>query len=313
MKQRILFVHDDSNLLCGMKRLLYPLRNEWEMMFVHSGAEALAHLARAPVDVVITDMRMSGIDGNQLLTEVMRRRPEIVRIVLSGQASQDSMNRALTSAHQYLAKPCDTDTLKAAVKRATALQRLLPDPSLGALVTGISTLPSPPDLYAAVTEALAAPTPALQTISQLIAKDIGMTAKILHLVNSALFGLPHRVSDIFRAVSLLGIDTVKKLVLSQHIFSPCTETTARRFALPHVWDHSFIVASYAKRIAQAEQQDSTLSEAAFTAGMLHDCGALVVAATVPDAYKQAQVLAHESRMSLWEAEHQVFGDRKSVV
>lgn len=307
MKKHILFVDDDSNILHGMKRLLRPLRDEWEMAFVNSGTEALDYMVRTPVDVVVTDMRMPGMDGAQLLTEVVAKRPAAVRIVLSGQASRGSMTRALASTHQYLEKPCDPDVLKAVVTRATALQRLLPDAALRALVTGISTLPSPSSLYTAVTEALAAPTPSLQTISQLIAKDIGMTIKILQIVNSALFGLPHQVSDVSRALSLLGIDTLKTLLLSPHVFSPCTETTARRFALHNVWDHSFAVASSAKCIAQAEQQESTLSDAAFTAGLLHDCGALVLAVTLPDAYEQALMLAHEGRMPLWEAEHKVLG------
>jgi YesN/AraC family two-component response regulator len=84
MKKRILFVDDEVNMLQGLRRMLNTMRHEWDMVFVESGQEALALLAQTPCDVIVSDMRMPGMDGVQLLTQVMERFPLTVRIILSG-------------------------------------------------------------------------------------------------------------------------------------------------------------------------------------------------------------------------------------
>ena len=117
----ILFVDDEPNILNGLQRMLRPMRHEWEMCFANSGAEALTLLAAKKVDVIVSDMKMPGMDGAQLLEEVSRKYPHIVRIVLSGYSEKEFTVRSNGTAHEYLAKPCDTDILKAAVNAVSAL------------------------------------------------------------------------------------------------------------------------------------------------------------------------------------------------
>jgi CheY-like chemotaxis protein len=68
--KRVLFVDDEPKVLDALRRLLYAMRRQWEMAFLAGGQEALAYLAQHPCDVVVTDMRMPGIDGSQLLRQV---------------------------------------------------------------------------------------------------------------------------------------------------------------------------------------------------------------------------------------------------
>ena len=84
MKIRILFVDDEPNVLDGLRRMLRGMRHQWQMSFATNGHEALEILDGQPYDVVVSDMRMPGMDGVQLLTEIKKRHPTIVRIVLSG-------------------------------------------------------------------------------------------------------------------------------------------------------------------------------------------------------------------------------------
>ena len=84
--------------------------------------DALQTLTRTPFDVVVSDMRMPGMDGAKLLKEVQGRFPHIVRIVLSGQSDQNMIDQARGAAHQYLAKPCQPDKLKATISRACDLR-----------------------------------------------------------------------------------------------------------------------------------------------------------------------------------------------
>ncbi len=72
MKRRILFVDDESRVLEGLRRMLWSMRQEWDMVFVDSGPKALEEMARGNFDVIVTDMRMPGMDGAQLLREVKR-------------------------------------------------------------------------------------------------------------------------------------------------------------------------------------------------------------------------------------------------
>ncbi len=123
----ILFVDDEPNVLNGLQRMLRPMRREWELCFAHSGAEALAILAEKKVDVIVSDMKMPGLDGAQLLEEVSAKYPQIGRIILSGYSEKELAVRSSDIAHEYLTKPCDTEVLKSAVSTANTLRLLFSD------------------------------------------------------------------------------------------------------------------------------------------------------------------------------------------
>ena len=122
-KKRILFVDDEPAILSGLQNMLYKDRRRWDMVFVKSGAGALAELRAKPFDVVVTDMRMPGMDGAELLSQVKDEFPATVRIMLSGYAERDAIVRALPALHQLLAKPCDSDILRATIERIVDVRR----------------------------------------------------------------------------------------------------------------------------------------------------------------------------------------------
>lgn len=192
MKRRILFVDDEPNVLQGLQRMLRPMRSEWEMEFAGGGEEALQKMEQAPFDVIVSDMRMPGMNGAQLLKEVARRYPDTVRIVLSGHSDREYILQLVTTTHQYLAKPCDAQTIKDTVNRACALRDLLTSKELSALVSQVKSLPSLPSLYTRIIEILQSDDPSLQKIGQIVSEDIAMSAKVLQLVNSSFFGIARR-------------------------------------------------------------------------------------------------------------------------
>ena len=309
---RILFVDDDANVLQGLRRMLRDMRQEWHMEFAGGGQEALEVLAKAPFDIVVTDMRMPGMDGGQLLTEVMQRYPHMVRIVLSGQAEEAAVIRTVGAVHQYLSKPCDAETLKKTVARACALRSVLADENLKRVLSHIQSLPSLPALYTRLLEECQNPRGSLRTVGEIIAEDVGMTAKILHLVNSAFFGLRTRVSSPVQAVQLLGLDTVKSLTLCASVFSQF-EGALHRFPLMAFWRHSLVAGSFARIVATAEQNETTFANDASVAGLLHDAGQLVLAANLPDRYAQALDLARTEEIPIADAETKVFGASHAMV
>lgn len=128
-KKSILFVDDEPKLLDGLRRLLFPYSGLWEMEFASSGTEALRILAASTFDVVIADMRMPGMNGAELLNQVAKLYPQMVRMILSGTWQQDLRIQAAMIAHQYLSKPCDPEVLKATLDRAFALRAVLVEPA----------------------------------------------------------------------------------------------------------------------------------------------------------------------------------------
>ena len=142
--RRILFVDDEPQFLEGLQRLLRPQRDEWELAFAPSGKTALALMEALPFDVVVSDMRMPGMDGAALLARVLETRPEVVRIILSDRAELATALRVVPIAHQYLAKPCNAEMLRVAIERACHLKALLHDESIRRIVGGLGELPPVP-------------------------------------------------------------------------------------------------------------------------------------------------------------------------
>jgi HD-like signal output (HDOD) protein/CheY-like chemotaxis protein len=284
MKRRILFVDDDPLVLQAMERMLRPVRSQWDMRFAGSGAEALELMAAQAFDVIVTDMRMPRMNGATLLKEVLRRHPATIRFVLSGQADQDLVAQCVGVAHQYLSKPCETERLVRSIQSALAVAERAGDPAIRSLVGGIDALPSLPELYFQITRALERESVSTQELARIIQQDIAMTAKILKLVNSTFFGLRRSIETPAEAITYLGVETVKGLVLVNGIFEQATPFQIPGFTLDDLWQHTLRVASGACRIARLETQDRSLQEEAFVGGILHDLGILILANRFRDAY-----------------------------
>ncbi|MEM8546876.1 MAG: response regulator, partial [Pseudomonadota bacterium] len=194
--KRIIFVDDEANILSGLKRMLRPMRKEWDMHFAGGAEDALAKMAEEPFDIVVTDMRMPGRDGAWLLEQVKEQYPDTARIVLSGHAEHDMTVRSVAAAHQFLAKPCDADTLRATVLRTCRLRDMMANKPLQRLATSIGQLPSVPEIYREMSAEMAKPEPSLKAIGKIVGSDLAMSAKVLQLVNSAFFGLRRRIASL---------------------------------------------------------------------------------------------------------------------
>jgi HD-like signal output (HDOD) protein len=146
----------------------------------------------------------------------------------------------------------------------------------------------------------------IEEIGALVGRDIAMTAQVLKLANSAFFGLPRVLASAEEAVTYLGLETIKALVLSINSFSQYEKAETGPLKIESLWNHSTEVASSAKHISKLEGEDARAIDQAFTAGMLHDIGKLVLAVNLPAEYAEAMRLA-QSGIELPLAEHSVLG------
>ncbi len=303
----ILFVDDEAKVLQGIQRLLYAYRKEWNLIFADNGARALEILDETPVDIVVTDMLMPGMDGAQLLNEVRRRHPQIMRIILSGHSDQEAILKFAGPAHQFLSKPCTADVLQTTLHRALALQALLGQEQLRNLVSQFDSLPSLPDLYLELREELRSANPSLDRAGAILERDPSMCAKILQLANSAYFGLAEPVANPLEAANFLGIETIQALVLTLQIFNQFEKSEMTEFVLENLWNHCWSTGVIARRIATAESQDPQFVELCFISGLLHDIGKLVLIRDLPERYKSVLDTTRKLKTTLAHGEQEVFG------
>ena len=307
VKRSILFVDDEPRVLAGMRRMLRGMRHEWDMDFVESGHEALERMASSPIDVVVSDMRMPIMDGAQLLDEVMRRHPHVVRIILSGHSDRQAILRSVGSTHQYLAKPCGATTLKNTISRACELRGILESEPLRRLVARLESVPALPTLYAELMEELKSPHVSMSKVGEIVSKDLGMSAKILQIINSAFFGLPTRVSCPTHAVQLLGLETIKALALTVQVFGGFASPDSALVSHEALLRHGLKTAALARAIMKAEKADQSAVDDSFLGGLLHDLGILVLTTHRPESYRDALALMRDEQIPVWDAEKKIFG------
>jgi HD-like signal output (HDOD) protein/CheY-like chemotaxis protein len=267
---RVLFVDDEPLVLRSLDRALRTRKVPWEARFVDSGAAALELLTREPFDVVIADLRIPDLDGVELLTIIQRTYPKIARLVLSGQVGTDDCLRAMRVAHQCMAKPCNIDTLRRVVQRLSQTQSLLDEAELATTAARLSCLPSPPRIHFEVCAAIGR-NAGLAELAHIIDGDVAITAKLIQVVNSAFFTQGTHVTTVQRALSVLGTDVVRGLLLCVEVFRGFEGNPADLARTEALRQHSKLVAQLARTLAPRD-----LSGDAFVAGMLHDIGELVL-------------------------------------
>jgi HD-like signal output (HDOD) protein len=302
--KRVLFVDDEEAVLGGLRRSLRNRCDEWDMVFTTSAAEALALLDGGSFDVLVSDLRMPEMDGVQLLEIVRAKYPGIVRIALSGLVEREGALRASGVVHQYLSKPCDREALGDAIERFCASTAILADEAVRRIVGAVGDLPSLPQTASALVNMLRSENITMGEVAPIIAQDVGMTAKVLRLVNSPLFGLFCEITSLQSALAVIGLDTLRELVLSAEIFR--TFELARPiagFSLAHFEAHSALTSKIAARLPVAK----SIIPGSITAAFLHDVGKLVLAVRLPEAFERSLQLSRQEQRPLHEVEAQLIG------
>ncbi|MBS1706092.1 MAG: HDOD domain-containing protein [Armatimonadetes bacterium] len=262
----VLFVDDEQAILDGYRFLMHQFRRQWTSFYACSANDAIDILSREAIDLVISDMRMPGIDGAELLAIVRERWPGVTRIVLTGQADQAAMMRAIPEAHQFLSKPCDHVTLTEFIQRVAILRAQTMSDDLLQIAGALPTLPSAPKVYNAIMSALRNENASIVQIARIVESDPTLSARVLQLINSSYYGSGKRVSSIAVATQLLGLDFIRTLTLACHVFQSST-STEHKLWLDSFQEHSLTVARTMMELARQDDK-----EVWFAAGLLHDIG-----------------------------------------
>ncbi|GAA4426439.1 response regulator [Bremerella cremea] len=309
----ILFVDDEPNVLSGLRRTLRQFRGQWALLFANGAEEAVSILRKRKLDVIVTDMQMPRITGAQLLKYVGDKYPDIVRVMLSGQSDEESLQLSVSRTHQYFTKPCDPVELFQAVSRSCALRDRLSNEKLKALISQTRSLPSAPQIYAKVVDELQSTDACLRTIADLISQDVAMSTKLLQLVNSSFFSLKRRVESPAQAAALLGLNVLRPVVLTVGIFSQFDVKNESLFSMGAFSDHAMAVGQVAEMIAEDLEAPKQMVDDSQMAGFVHDVGQLLLASRMPEIYEQMHRDVVELQHDLYESEDQYFGTTHLLV
>jgi putative nucleotidyltransferase with HDIG domain len=306
---RVMFVDDDSQLLGDLQRRLKG-RVGWRMRFAQGVEAALELLRKEHFDIVVSEARMRGMNGADLMACVRDVSPQTIRIILSGRADVEGVfgGPMLAVAHQILVKPLEGDALERALERAASLGDLLRSEAVRSAVANIDGLPSMPTLYTQLSAMLDDPNVAIPKLARLIESDASITARLLQVVNSAFFARGRPTSDVRDAIMYLGVEVVRSLVLSTEMFCMFERTTTSRyFSLAEFQAHALSTARIASKLSTESPAMAMFGGAAFSAGLLHDVGFMVMGAALPELYEAALRHAIEQNVAMYVAEQQVHG------
>jgi HD-like signal output (HDOD) protein len=302
--KRILFVDDEKQILDGIRRLLSDQSDLWEMQFAQGGEEALKFCQAAKFDVVVSDMRMPGMDGAMLLGHVRDLFPDAARLILSGYSDVALTSRAIPVAHRILAKPCNGIELQTTIESFCTLQDLFCSSDLRRVIGTIGELPSLSRTYMELAKAAQDPNSSLTLVAQIIGNDVAMAAKVLQLVNSGFFGLAHTVTSLKAAVAYLGMETIRNLALASDTFKAFQPAPG---IAPSFCEDMQRRAQRAALIMRTLPLPARLRDVGIASALLHDIGELVLACKLPHQFCAALELARTTGCSQVEAEEQIIG------
>jgi putative nucleotidyltransferase with HDIG domain len=311
--KRILFIDDNKENLFAYRRMLHPASPDWYLAFAASGTGALKILKHESFDVIISNIGIRDMDGIQLQEHIRMNYPEVVRIAILDRANQNASLRAFGSAHQFLTQPFTGDDLRYTINHACTLSGFVGDPKLQKLLSRIRKLPTLPNIYLQIFEALNSADPSPEHIGEIISQDMGMTTKILQIVNSAYFGMPREINDPIQATVLLGTETIRDLTLTLHLFAQFDQRKLKRLGLTTLWTHSLMVGTFAKKITREVLSDRGKADEAFIAGLLHDIGKLIFANNLTESYINVRNICGRKGHEIYEAELEVFEASHSQV
>jgi len=306
---RILFVDDEQSILDGLANSLRRHRRTWDMVFANGGRDAIAQLQSGSFDLIVSDMRMPGMDGAELMAWAKRHHPGAIRFVLSGQSASDSAERVMPLVHQYLSKPCDTAQLVGILERTWRFAGVITDCRIRDAIGRLDALPTDRPTLDGVVDALTPLPGDTRVASQRVAHSVALSAMALQLANSDYFGSGSPITSIAQAVQMIGAPRLSARVASMTVDDEQGTDAPGGLPADYFGRRAVVRATLAERFCA----DPAMRDAAYSAALLLRVGRAVLVRASHPRYVEAVRLKERERCRLFEAERQLFGvDNASV-
>ena len=180
---------------------------------------------------------------------------------------------------------------------------MTPETRLKQIQHFIGRMPSLSTTVAKVLQICNNPSASANDLNRVISYDPVLTGQILKLINSAYYGLPNHITSLTRAIIMLGINTVKNLVLATSVlagFKGLSKT--RQTVINDFWAHCLCVGVLSKLIARTGQIPATDQEEYFVAGLLHDLGKIPLMTCFTELYAKIVQVSKDQNIPLFQSE-----------
>ncbi len=265
----------------GLREALSTLEKTWQVQY-HTDIETGLRAAQNAPQVVVAVL--AGREGEAILQRTRKEVAHAVRVKLDEVDTYGLRSEASLLAHQCLGKPWTPTSVQRLMQRATALINFNIDPVLRNIIEGANTLPAMPETYWRLMDVLANENVTPRQVADVLRLDVAMTAKILVLTNSAYFRKGVVVTTVERCLTILGFNLFRMLAASTFVFKVLGDrsSVAPEFSFQRFESQANLVARTTKRMLI----NPFLVQEAYTVGLLHDIGSLVLATCLPDTYDE---------------------------
>jgi len=305
--REILFVESNPGVVEGLRASLPELGPAWPFRIATSGEQGLKCLADSRVEGVAVAISLSDMPGLEFLRRASEVAPTTVGMLRATPEDRVAFGKNGGLAPHFLPHAPNAEELGETLQRIFQLMRWMSEPSIRSLMGRMENLPAVPALYARVMRELRSEEPSIESVGKLISHDPALTAKMLQMVNSPVFALGRPICEAIDAVTFLGAERTKALILIASLSLHGSLTPCEGFSQESFWQHSLTVATLARTLALKELKNAGLADACFTAGLLHDIGKLLFASNLPTEYGQVTNAAKTAKTSIGEWELKAFG------
>jgi HD-like signal output (HDOD) protein len=273
-----MFVDDEPGIRRVYEMLPSFFGDDYDLTIAESGDEALALLSSQRFDVIVSDLQMPEMSGSELLQRVAHRSPSTARVVVSGFPDEITVAKCLTAGHRYFTKPFNPVTLMQSVRALCQAREAVSSDRIREVVGKIEALPTPSETYLQMVRAFNSSTAQISEIAEILAREPSLSAKLLQMTNSVMFGTAQQIVSLEESIQRMGLGALKALILATQVFDFFHQKPGLKAKLQEIWTHSGNVALRARQVAQERGWPAEACEESFFAGLLHDIGRVVMAA-----------------------------------
>lgn len=303
MSRKILFINDEANTLKEANKLFQI--DGYRFHLASSGAQALEFMTRIPVDMVITDMRLSDFDGYQLLKKLREKFPHVMRLIIANPSDEKLVLKAIEAglARMYVIKPWDGGYFKNIVSKMFETKEMLESNDLINIMHLQDKLPTMPTLYTELCDAIESDSN-MEDVAKIIETDQSTAARVLHIANTAFFGA--RTGNIKQATMYLGFSNLKNIVLSSVLFEQQEENFYSKYvSMETIWKHASL-SNKIVNIIYDKLLGRKVKDVGASAGLLHDIGKILLIKNFPTQYMEVVKKVATENKTFEEVEKEFF-------
>ena len=285
------------------------IARNWDVLRVDSCASMISFLNESKYHAVVLASSTRIHAEHDCLIKAIALQPRAVRIFLPGMPlSGTQMSRTQDLVHRTFCSQTALEEVITSTENLIKINRLIYKQKTREYVESLGQLPSAPQVYRDLNDALSSEQSNADHISRIVGQDPALAAKVLSVVNSAYFGLGRKISNIAEAVTLLGLRMLRALALSGHLISLYPQQRNwSYFSFDNLNQRAMLVARLANQICRDMKTSQAIQDQAFIAGLLHDLGLLVMASQDAQLYRKVLTVSAQKNTPLCSVEKKMLG------